>query len=220
MSRPAKTGHDLISDGQPNQMHGNNQGFELPLLREVQACRICEASLPLGARPVIRFASSARLLIVGQAPGRRVHQSGVPWDDASGARLREWMRIEDADFYDEARIAILPMGFCYPGARSRGGDKPPRPECARTWHERLLERLPDLQLTLLVGRYAQRHYLKSAERQTMTETVEAFSEYGPAFFPLPHPSWRSALWMRKHPWFEQKVIPELRKAVRTVLSLS
>jgi uracil-DNA glycosylase len=187
------------------------------LLREIHVCRFCEADLPLGPGPVLRLASTARLLIVGQAPGRRAHQSGVPWDDASGTRLREWMMLDTTDFYDETRVAILPIGFCYPGAGKNGGDKPPRPECAPLWHKRLLEYLPDLQLTLLVGQYAHRHYLGSTRRASMTETVKAFPEYGPQFFPLPHPSWRSVLWMRKHPWFESVAIPELRKAVREVI---
>lgn len=184
------------------------------LLPEVRACRICAANLPLGPRPVLQIAGTARLLIVGQAPGRKVHQSGVPWNDASGGRLRDWMKLDSSDFYDEARVAILPMGFCYPGAGQNGGDKPPRPECARLWHERLTAFLPDLRLTLLVGHYAHRHYLRSGRKASLTETVRAFPDYGPQFFPLPHPSWRSALWMRKHPWFEQSTLPALRKAVR------
>jgi uracil-DNA glycosylase len=156
-------------------------------------------------------------LIIGQAPGSKVHRSGVPWDDASGDRLREWLKLDRSAFYDAARVAILPIGFCYPGAGKNGGDQPPRPKCAPLWHERLLKHLPDLQLTLLVGQYAHRHYLEAARKGSLTETVEAFSEYGPRFFPLPHPSWRSPIWMRKHPWFEQVVIPELRTAVRNLI---
>ena len=187
------------------------------LLRDVRACQICLASLPLGPRPVLQAASSARLLIIGQAPGSKVHKSGVPWDDASGDRLRDWLKLDRSVFYDAARVAIVPMGFCYPGAGDSGGDKPPRPECAPLWHERLLGFLPDVRLTLLIGQYAQRHYLASERKATMTETVRAFSEYGPRFFPLPHPSWRSVVWMRNQPWFEQAVIPELRNAVRRSL---
>lgn len=183
------------------------------LLREVRACQLCEAYLPFGPRPIVQMASSARLLIVGQAPGRKVHQSGIPWDDASGDRLREWLGLDKPIFFDPSRIAIVPMGFCYPGAALNGGDKPPRPECAPTWHERLLPHLPDLQLTLLVGRYAQRHYLKVSKGPSMTQIVRDFSQYIPEYFPLPHPSWRSAIWMRKNPWFEESVIPELRQAV-------
>jgi uracil-DNA glycosylase len=187
------------------------------LLREIRACRICEADLPFGARPVLRLASTARLLIISQAPGSKVHQTGIAWNDASGDRLRDWIGLDRSVFYDEKRVAILPMGFCYPGAGENGGDKPPRPECAPLWHERLLNHLPDRQLTLLVGQYAQRHYLGSGRKGSMTEAVKAFSEYGPQFFPLPHPSWRSLIWMRKNPWFEQVVIPELRKAVQKLL---
>ena len=187
------------------------------LLREVRACRICEADLPFGSRPVLRLASSARLLIVSQAPGSKVHRTGIAWNDASGDRLRDWAALDRPIFYDEARVAILPMGFCYPGAGENGGDKPPRPECAPLWHERLLKHLPDIQLTLLVGQYAHRHYLGAGRKGSMTETVRAFAEYGPQFFPLPHPSWRSQIWMRKHPWFEEAVIPELRKAVRKLI---
>jgi uracil-DNA glycosylase len=187
------------------------------LLREIRACRVCEADLPFGARPVLRLASTARLLIISQAPGSKVHQTGIAWNDASGDRLRDWIGLDRSVFYDEKRVAILPMGFCYPGAGENGGDKPPRPECARLWHERLLNHLPDRQLTLLVGQYAQRHYLGSGRKGSMTETVKAFSAYGPQFFPLPHPSWRSLIWIRKNPWFEHAVIPELRKAVRKLI---
>jgi len=184
------------------------------LLRDVRACRLCEGQLPAGPRPVLHLARTARLLIIGQAPGRTVHQTGIPWDDPSGKRLREWTGIPSSAFYDQDRVAILPIGLCYPGAAASGADNPPRPECAPLWHERLLAHLPDLRLTLLIGRYAQRHYLGAQRKRSMTETVDAFREYGPRFFPLPHPSWRSTVWMRKHPWFEQRVIPALRKAVR------
>jgi uracil-DNA glycosylase len=184
------------------------------VLRDVRACRICEAELPLGPRPVVQLASTARLLIVGQAPGSKVHRSGIPWDDASGDRLRDWLGLDRSTFFDDAKVAILPMGFCYPGAGKNGGDNPPRPECAPRWHERLFKHLPDRELTLLVGQYAHRYYLDAARKTSMTETVRAFSQYRPEFFPLPHPSWRSAIWMQKNPWFEGKVIPELRKAVQ------
>ncbi len=187
------------------------------LLREVRACAICEAELPFGPRPVVRLASSARLLIISQAPGKKVHETGIAWNDASGDRLRDWLGVDRSIFYDETRVAILPMGFCYPGVEKAGGDKPPRPECAPHWHARLLEHLPDVRLTLLVGQYAQRHYLRSTRKDSMTETVKAFPEYGPQFLPLPHPSWRSVAWMRKHPWFEQTVIPHLRSVVRPLV---
>jgi uracil-DNA glycosylase len=183
------------------------------LLRDVRACQACSAALPFGPRPVLQIARSARLLIISQAPGSKVHQSGVPWDDASGNRLRDWLGLDRSVFYDETRVAILPMGLCYPGAGAGGGDKPPRPECAPLWHRRLLGFLPEVRLTLLVGQYAQRYYLASERKASLTETVKVFSEYCPRFFPLPHPSWRSAVWMRSHPWFEKSVIPQLRKAV-------
>ena len=187
------------------------------LLREINACRICESELPHGPRPVLRVSRSARLLIVSQAPGSKVHQTGVPWNDASGDRLRDWMDLDRSTFYDD-RIAIVPIGFCYPGAEATGGDKPPRPECAPHWHERVLDHLPNLQLTLLVGQYSQRRYLGSSRKRSMTETVKAFSDFGPKFFPLPHPSWRSGIWMRRQPWFEQDVIPQLRSAVRRAMT--
>lgn len=190
------------------------------LLRDVRACAICEAELPLGARPVLQLASSAKLLIISQAPGRRVHETGIPWNDASGDRLRDWLELGRPAFYDATRIAILPIGLCYPGAEETGGDKPPRAECAPLWHARLLKHLPNVQLTLLVGQYAQRYYLRPRRHASMTDTIRAFSEYGPRFFPLPHPSWRSAVWMRKHEWFEETVIPNLRKAVRPLLQSS
>jgi|SRR5665213_3723897 len=184
------------------------------LLREVRACRICSADLPFGPRPVIQLANTARLLIISQAPGSKVHQSGIPWNDASGDRLRDWLQLDRSNFYDESRVAILPMGFCYPGAGENGGDKPPRPECAPQWHDRLIRHLPALQLTLLIGQYAHRHYLGLRGKDSMTETVRTFSRFGPRFFPLPHPSWRSVIWMRENPWFKEAVIPELRRAVQ------
>lgn len=190
------------------------------LLRDVRACAACEGSLPLGARPVLQLARSARLLIISQAPGRKVHETGIPWNDASGDRLRDWIGLDRATFYDPARVAILPMGFCYPGSEKTGGDKPPRPECQPLWHARLLGHLPDVRLTLLVGQYAQRHYLGVRWKGSMTETVRSFPAYGPRFLPLPHPSWRSAVWMRRHRWFEETVIPHLRRVVRPVLASS
>ncbi len=199
------------------------QGFRMSLkglLRDVRACSLCEAGLPLGARPVLQLASSAKLLIISQAPGRKVHETGIPWNDASGDRLRDWLKLDRPAFYDETRVAILPIGFCYPGAEDRGGDKPPRAECAPLWHARLRKHLPNIQLTLLVGQYAQRYYLCRRRKASMTETIRAFSEYGPQFFPLPHPSWRSVVWMRKNQWFEDTVIPNLRKVVRPLLQRS
>lgn len=187
------------------------------LLRDVRACAICRTALPLGARPILQLASTAKLLIISQAPGKKVHETGIAWNDASGDRLRDWLGLDRPAFYDNTRVAILPIGLCYPGAEETGGDKPPRPECAPLWHPRLLRHLPNIQLTLLVGQYAQRHYLRTRQKASMTDTVRAFPEYGPQFFPLPHPSWRSIVWTRKHRWFEETVIPNLRKSVRTLI---
>ena len=187
------------------------------LLREARACDICAAHLPLGPRPVLRAAPSSRLLIIGQAPGTKVHESGVPWNDASGERLRDWMGVTPDTFYDETKIAILPMGFCYPGRLPRGGDAPPRPECAPTWHPPLLDSLPNVRLTLLVGQYAQGRYLAEVKAKTLTETVRNFAAYGTRVIPLPHPSWRNTAWMKKNPWFERDLLPVLRARVASIL---
>jgi len=188
----------------------------MSLQAEIAACRICADYLPHGVRPVVSFSASARLLIIGQAPGSKVHESGIPWDDASGDRLREWTGLTKEQMYDPALVALVPMGFCYPGKAS-GGDKPPRPECAPQWHERVLEQLPDDRLTLLVGTYAQAHYLPGVRKLSMTDRVRAFREYLPDFLPLPHPAWRSTIWMRKNPWFETEVLPELRQRISRVI---
>jgi uracil-DNA glycosylase len=188
------------------------------LLDEVRQCRVCAADLPLGPRPVLRASPSARLLIIGQAPGTKVHESGVPWHDPSGDRLRDWMAMDRDVFYDEARVAIIPMGFCYPGRDKNGGDKPPRPECAPLWHARLLATLPALELTLLVGAYAQRHYLRQRAGRTVTATVAAWRDCLPRYFPLPHPSWRTRAWARRNPWFEMEVVPELRRRVEGLVA--
>lgn len=188
------------------------------LLAEVRGCRVCEADLPLGPRPVLRAEASARLMIIGQAPGTRVHASGVPWDDASGDRLRDWLAIGRDVFYDAGRVAIVPMGFCYPGRDKNGGDRPPRPECAPLWHARLHAMLPNVALTLLVGRYAQAHYLGRAAGKSVVETVRAWRDHMPTYLPLPHPSWRTRSWAAKNPWFEAEVIPALRAELRRLLA--
>ena len=188
--------------------HGD--GSLQALLAEVRACRLCAEALPLGPRPVLRAEASARLLIIGQAPGTRVHASGTPWDDRSGERLRDWLGVTPETFYDASKIAIVPMGFCYPGRDPRGGDNPPQPECAPAWHAALLERLPGIELTLLVGSYAQAHYLGKSRKRTMTETVRHWRDFGPKFVPTPHPSWRTTHWLKKNPWFEAEIIPEIR----------
>lgn len=185
---------------------------ELDSLRaEIAACRVCAPFLAAGPRPVVQFSEAARILIIGQAPGAKVHASGVPWQDDSGDRLREWTGIPHDAFYDPGRVALVPMGFCYPG-KGESGDLPPRPECAPLWHTRILDKLPADCLTLLVGAYAQSAYLPAAKR-TLTEAVQAFRSYGTAVFPLPHPSWRSVGWARRNPWFESDVLPALRDAV-------
>jgi uracil-DNA glycosylase len=187
------------------------------LLRAVRACRVCEAHLPLGPRPVLQLGAGARILIVGQAPGARVHSSGVPWSDASGERLRRWMGIEASTFYDAERIAIVPMGLCYPG-RGQGGDLPPRRECAPLWLESLLAALPRRELTLLVGQYAQRQFLGVRRQRSLTETVRHWADFAPACIPLPHPSPRNTPWFQAHPWFEQDLLPMLRRRVGELLS--
>jgi len=187
------------------------------LKREIANCQLCAQHLPLGPRPIVRFSAMSRLLIVGQAPGSKVHASGISWDDDSGDRLRSWLGLDKQVFYDEARVALVPMGFCYPGRRA-GGDAPPRPECAPLWHGRVLSALPADRLTILAGIHAQHCYLPAARRLSMTERVQRFREFLPQFFPLPHPAWRSRIWMQKNPWFENEVLPVLREEVRRALN--
>jgi len=188
----------------------------LRLGREARACRLCEKHLPVEPRPVFRAAATARLLIVGQAPGRRVHESGLPWNDPSGDVLREWLGLSREEFYDASRIAIVPIGLCYPGTVD-GADLPPRPECAPRWQARFQSALPDVRLTLLVGQYAVAFHLKNLRKATLTDTVRSFAEYLPEYFVLPHPSWRNKGWIKKNPWFTKLVIPALRRRVKSVL---
>lgn len=187
------------------------------LLEDIRACRVCAGAMPHEPRPVIRAAPTARVLIVGQAPGTRVHASGKPFTDPSGDRLRDWMGVDEATFYDTSRIAIAPMGFCFPGQDAKGGDLPPRRECAPLWQDRVRAALPDVELTLLVGLYAQRFHLGSRMQQTLTETVRKAEAYGPEFLPLPHPSWRNNVWLRKNPWFEARILPMLRRRMDEIL---
>jgi uracil-DNA glycosylase len=189
------------------------------LLGEIRACRLCEAHLPLGPRPVLRASATARLLIVGQAPGTRVHASGVPWDDASGRRLRDWLGIDAMTFYDPRQVALVPMGFCYPG-RSGSGDAPPRPECRSTWHARLLPMLPSVRLTLLIGQYAQAYFLGSRREATLAGTVRAWRRYAPDIVPLPHPSPRNVGWFKANPWFDDEMLPMLRTSTARALGRS
>ena len=186
------------------------------LLTAVRKCRACEKHLPLGPRPVLQVSEEARILIVGQAPGSRVHATGIPWNDPSGERLRAWMGTNAASFYDATQIAIIPMGYCYPG-RGNGGDLPPRRECARLWLDHLLAKLPRVEITLLVGLHAQRHFLGNRRKQSLTETVKAWREFAPKYLPLPHPSPRNTPWMHRNPWFEHELLPVLRERI---LSLS
>jgi uracil-DNA glycosylase len=182
---------------------------------EARACTVCAAHLPLGPRPVLRVSTTARWLIIGQAPGTKVHETGIPWNDPSGERLRGWLEMDRTLFYDESRIAIVPMGLCYPGRLPNGGDAPPRPECAPLWQTRLLGAMPAIRLTLLVGSYALTHL---PGKGSMTERVRAFRDHLPRYFPLPHPSWRTTAWERENPWFQAEVLPTLRHTVTEALS--
>ncbi len=186
------------------------------LSNDVRACEICAAHLPHGPRPIIQADKAARILIAGQAPGRKVHESGILFDDKSGDRLREWMGIDAETFYDAKQIAILPMGFCYPGT-GKSGDLPPRPECAPQWRESLLTQLPNIELTLVIGQYAQAYHLPDNTHANLTETVKAWKEFWPSTLPLPHPSPRNNIWLRKNPWFEKDVLKQLRRSVKKLL---
>lgn len=187
------------------------------LLAEIRACRICAPHLPHAPRPVLRAEPSAKVLIVGQAPGTRVHETGVPWNDPSGDRLRTWLGLARDQFYDSSLIAIMPMGFCYPGTNKNGGDAPPRPECAPQWHRKILQQLPNLEVTLLIGSYAQAYYLGKRRQKTMTKTVQDWRSYLPEYAVTPHPSWRNTAWLKKNPWFEDEAVPELRRRVHCLL---
>jgi len=182
------------------------------LLNEVRACTACAHKLSLDPRPVVQVGVEATILIAGQAPGKKVHQTGIPFDDPSGKTLRHWLGIDRATFYDPEKIAILPMGFCYPG-RGKSGDLPPTTECAPLWRAKLLSLMPKIGLTLVIGRYAQLHHLGPEGKATLTETVRAYRDYLPNVFPLPHPSPRNGPWLKRHPWFDEDVIPALRDAV-------
>ncbi|MBH0019810.1 uracil-DNA glycosylase family protein [Pseudoalteromonas sp. SWXJ133] len=187
------------------------------LIDQVSKCVICDPHLPLGARPVIQFNPNARILIAGQAPGIKVHETGVPFNDASGNSLREWLGLTRDEFYDANNIAILPMGFCYPG-RGKSGDLPPRKECAPAWREQLLAALPNIELTIVLGKYAQAYHLPETKKMPLTELVKSWREYWPNYLVLPHPSPRNNIWLKKNPWFEQDVLPELGKRIATILN--
>lgn len=188
------------------------------LFREIRACTYCAENLPMGPCPVVRGSASARVCIIGQAPGVRVHRSGVPWDDPGGKRLRGWLGVDNHTFYDETRFAITPIGFCYPGTMENGGDYPPRKECAPLWHAPVIDALENVELTLLVGSYAQAYYLGKSRRKTMTETVRSWRDYGPDILPTPHPSWRTTGWQKKNPWFDDEILPEIRRRVKALIT--
>lgn len=186
----------------------------IKLVEEIRQCELCSSYLPLPAKPILQAGQQARILIAGQAPGIKAHEAGEPFRDPSGDRLREWMGINEACFYNPAKVAIVPMGFCYPG-KGKSGDSPPRPECSKQWREAVLTNLPDIQLTLVIGRYAQAWHLPELGN-SVTETVSRWQETSPEIFPLPHPSPRNLRWFKQHPWFTEKVIPALRKSVTDI----
>ena len=186
------------------------------LLQEIRNCALCESKLALGPRPVLSVSTKSKIVIIGQAPGLAVHNSGIPWDDKSGNNLRQWMDVDDFTFYDSTKIAILPMGFCYPG-KGKSGDLPPTKECAPQWHNQLLSRMENVELILLIGKYAQDYYLEDKAKKNLTETVKCFEEYLPKYFVLPHPSPRNNIWQKKNSWFKATVLPVLREEVQRLL---
>lgn len=187
------------------------------LLQEISHCRICEEHLPLGPRPIVTGHPESKIIIIGQAPGTKVHASGKPWDDPSGNQLRKWLDVTDEQFYNTKNFAIVPMGFCYPG-KGKSGDLPPRPECAPQWHNSLLEHMPKVELVILIGMYAQNYYLKNKAKKTLTETVKNLEDYLPKYFPLPHPSPRNRFWLTKNSWFDKDVVPYLKGRVHELLN--
>ncbi|MCP5064752.1 MAG: uracil-DNA glycosylase family protein [Ignavibacteriae bacterium] len=186
------------------------------LLHNISQCTICKKHLALGPRPVVSAHKDSKIVIIGQAPGTKVHASGIPWDDASGKQLRKWLNVSENDFYDETKFAIVPMGFCYPG-KGKTGDLPPRPECAPQWHDELLKKMPNVELVILIGMYAQKYYLQKEAKKTLTETVSNYKDYLPNYFVLPHPSPRNRFWLTKNPWFEKSVLSELKIIVSKLL---
>lgn len=183
------------------------------LLEEISRCSLCESHLELGVNPVISASVKSKIAVVGQAPGRIVHNTGIPWDDQSGIRLRTWLGVDESVFYDKEVFALVPIGFCYPGSGSHG-DLPPRKECAPKWHQLVFDQMPSLSLILLVGNYAQKYYLRNAMKSTLTETVNRYDEYLPTYWPLPHPSPRNNIWLKKNPWFNNEIVPNLQKTIK------
>lgn len=186
------------------------------LIEEVRACKVCEPFLPLGANPIVQANPMSKIAIIGQAPGLRVHETGVPWNDASGNELRKWLNVTVDQFYNPELFALLPIGFCYPG-KGKSGDLPPRKECAPLWHTSLLDEMKEIQLILLIGQYSQKYYLKNKMNKNITENILNFNDYLPDYFPLPHPSPRNFIWMNKNPWFKENVLPELENRVKNIL---
>lgn len=186
------------------------------LIRQIKSCRICEQSLRLGPNPVLSAQLNSKIAIIGQAPGIKVHNTGIPWNDPSGNELRRWLNVDSDTFYDANIFAITPMGFCYPG-KGKSGDLPPRPECSQTWHSKLFHHLQRVELIILIGQYAQKYYLKDRMKSNLTDTVNSFQSYLPKYFPLPHPSPRNRIWQKKNPWFEIDVIPKLQKRVNQII---
>lgn len=189
------------------------------LLKEIARCQVCAQDLSHEPRPVVAAATSSKIVIIGQAPGSIVHRTGIPWNDKSGENLRRWMGVTTDQFYDTANIGIIPMGFCYPG-KGKSGDLPPRKECAPLWHKKLLQQLKQVELILLIGQYAQQYYLQDKKQKTLTATVQRYKEYLPQYFVLPHPSPRNNIWMKKNPWFQSEVLPDLNKRVQQILQVS
>lgn len=186
------------------------------LLSKIKKCEICSGLLPYKPNPVLAAHADSKILIIGQAPGQKVHDSGTPWDDKSGDELRRWLCVTKEQFYDTKIFAIVPMGFCYPG-KGTSGDLPPRPECAPTWHSQILNKMKNIKLTILIGSYSQKYYLREKLKPTLTETVKSFHEYLPNYFPLVHPSPRNRIWQAKNPWFEKDVVPFLKEAILAIV---
>ena len=186
------------------------------LRQQIAQCTICQDKLEHGVRPVVSIDKKSKIIIIGQAPGSRVHLSGIPWDDKSGENLRNWLDMDDETFYDRRIVGIIPMGFCYPG-KGKSGDLPPRKECAPQWHQKIFDEMKEVELTLLIGKYAQDYYLGKNAKKNLTETVMHYKEYLPKYFVLPHPSPRNNIWRKKHPWFKAEVLPELKRVVKDIL---
>lgn len=189
------------------------------LLTEIRNCTVCKEFLPNTPKPIVQASTTSKIVIIGQAPGQKVQNSGIPWDDVSGNNLREWLRVSKETFYNEKMFALIPMGFCFPGT-GKTGDLPPRPECALLWHHQILTSMPEVKLTILIGQYAQNYYLKNNAKKTLTETVKNYNEYLPDFLPLPHPSPRNNIWQKKNSWFKESIIPTLQKIIYPYINLN